>query len=401
MKVVLRSGSSTFAILLKSGQPLHCVPVQLHECTASRRILRVVVAVCQAFSCIRDRTAKPNFVPMSFRFSTLASIFAVLFWNARYADAFGESKKFLIVSSSHTHSIAYTLIPNNAPEMMTLRELIPANEGLTFPQGMAVDAWRRFLYVADPTLGKLIGYKLAVSGDDLHVYDKFTVAENVEVRWVAVDGIGNVWFTEEAHHRVMMLSAEALDGGSTEASVVYDGSATVAVDAPSGITADNYLVYWINKLNGAKNGNVVMGINSPGGGKTQALAYGDSKCYGIAMAGTNVYYTDEKSDLFGIPRVGGVEPTKVSSDFEEARGMAFDGMESMYVADKKKNAVYVFPANQPILREGLAMQKVADMQGAYGLVVYTVSQYAQAGSMPLSASLPVLALLALVTMLRL
>mmetsp|Transcript_16195 Transcript_16195/g.30188 ORF Transcript_16195/g.30188 Transcript_16195/m.30188 type:complete len:336 (+) Transcript_16195:192-1199(+) len=331
------------------------------------------------------------------RFASLALLGAVLCWD--YADAYGEAKQFLIVSSSRTHSIGYALVPNNVPQMMVLKELIPVNTGLTFPQGLAVDPWRRFLYVADPTMQQLVAYKLIVSGDDLHVGDRFVVAKDVEVRWVAVDGLGNVWFTEEPHHKVMMVSAQNLDGGITTPEIVYDGSKSSPVDAPAGIVADNYHVYWVNKLNGQNIGNVVTGLNAMSAGGTTAIAISDAKCYGIAMAGPNVFYTDEQSNLYGVPRVGGVTPTKVSTEFKEARGIAFDGMESMYVADKSQSAVFVFPANQPTLRAGLAMQKVANMDGAYGLAVYTVSEYAQAGSTSLSGSL-VLAVLAILMAVR-
>lgn len=338
----------------------------------------------------------PNPVPMINSYAALTSLFAVLCWDLHCADAFGEKQKFLIVSSSHTHTIGYTLIPDAASQMMTLKELIPVNHGLTYPQGMAVDPWRRHLYVADPTMQKLVGYKLKVRGDNLYASDRFEVAKDVEVRWVAVDGLGNVWFTEEPHHRVMRISAQNLDAGKTEADVVYDGSNSAPVDAPAGIVVDNYQAYWVNKLNGEKIGNVVRGVASAAGGATTALSLSDAKCYGISMAGPNIFYTDEVSNLYGVPRVGGVEATKVSTEFKEARGIAFDGLESMYVADKTLNAVYVFPANQPTLREGLSMMKVADMSGAYGVTVYTVSDYAKAGSIRVSGSLTVLGLLALV-----
>lgn len=306
--------------------------------------------------------------------------------------AYNEMDKFLIVSSSSTHSIAYAPLPQEKlPGEVKLRTLI--STGLTFPQGLAVDAWRRYLYVADPTLNALVYYKLDPEGEDrLYVSGQKIAVEGVETRWVSVDNLGNVYFTVESTQRVMRIRAANLDRGIKQAEVVFEGSTSPMVSAPGGIAIDNYFAFWTNKLNPEKAGTIVRAGHAPGS-PTHDLANTNAKCYGVCVAVNNIFFTGETKNLYGISRLGGNAPTTVSDQFEEARGCAWDGQNTVYVADKKKNAIYSFPANMPSLREKMPILLTANMEGAYGVAVYTVS--ASAGAFALSPSLlaPALALL--------
>lgn len=333
-------------------------------------------------------------------FCRISAVVLALWSGLRAASGYGEMNKFLIVSSSATHEVAYAPIKQDkAPGQVTLRTLI--STGLTFPQGVAIDPWRRYLYVADPTLNKLVYYVLDPRGDDrLYVGSQKVAAAGVEVRWVTVDNLGNVYFTVESTHRVMRITAEKLDRGDTRAEVVFEGSKSSMVSAPGGIAMDNYFAYWTNKLNPDKAGTVVRSLHKPNS-QTSELSKFDAKCYGVCMAVNNIFFTGETKKLYGIGRLGGANPVTLSSTFEEPRGCAFDGLNTVYVADKKKNAVYSFPANMPTLRDNLPIKLTANMQGAYGVAVYTVSEsagaFALSPSLLASALLPALmALLALV-----
>jgi len=317
------------------------------------------------------------------------------------ADAYGEMNKFLIVSSSATHQVAYAPLPQE--ELMgevRLRTLI--DSGLQFPQGLAVDPWRQYLYVADPTLNQLVYYKLDPRSDErLYVGSQQVAAKGVEVRWVAVDTLGNVYFTVESKQQIMRITAAKLDRGVTAPEVVFEGAQS-SVSAPGGIAMDNYFVFWANKLNPEQAGTIVRSLHAPGSKTTDLTSVKSAnstptKCYGVCMAVNNIFFTDDTQNLFGIPRLGGKAPVKVSNAFEEARGCAFDGGQTVYVADKKRNAVYSFPANMPSLRESMPIQLTAHMEGAYGVTVYTVSDAAGAfttsPSMLIVAVLPALAAL--------
>lgn len=283
------------------------------------------------------------------------------------AAAFGEMNSFLLVSSVVDHSVAYTSLQGaTSGTNVTLRKLI--DSGLNFPQGLAVDAYRQNLYVADPSLQKLVGYKLQVSGDTLRVGSQWTLVQNQEVRWVAVDDFGNVYYTEEPLHRVMRITAEHV-GATSSAEVVYDGSVVDSVDAPGGVFVDNFFVYWVNKLP-MRAGTIVRGGHEPGG-TTTALVTSPGKCYGICVTPNNIFYTSEKANLWGLQHDGSSAPVLVSSSFDEPRGCAYDGMSTVFVADKKKNGIYQFPSSMPTLRSGIQPSLVADYQGAYGIAVYT------------------------------
>lgn len=295
--------------------------------------------------------------------------------------AYNELDQFLIVSSSATHQIAYAPIPQNAmPGQLTLKTLI--TNGLTYPQGLAVDPWRRYLYVADPTLNQLVYYILYPSGAyRLDVSKQYVAANDVEVRWVSVDSLGNVYFTVESTQMVMRITADQLDRADTRPQVVFEGAKSPFVSAPGGIAIDNYFAYWTNKLDPAKAGTLVRSLHAPGS-NTTLISDINVKCYGVCTAVNNVFFTAEAKNIYGISRLGGTQPVTVANSFEEARGCAWDGENTVYVADKKKNAVFSFPANMQSLHESLPISLTAYMEGAYGVVVYTVSQ--SAGSWKLS-----------------
>jgi len=326
----------------------------------------------------------------------LLTLLVALLAGARCAGAYNEMDKFLIVSSSATHQIAYAPLPQDElPGEVKLRTLI--SSGLTFPQGLAVDAWRKYLYVADPTLNKLVYYVLDPRSEErLYVGSQKTAATGVEVRWVTVDNLGNVYFTVESTQRVMRITAAQLDRGDTSPEIVFEGSKSASVSAPGGIAIDNYHAYWTNKLNPDKAGSIVRSLHAPGSA-TSDLASIKAKCYGVCMAVNNVFFTDETRNMYGINRLGGNTPVTVSTAFEEARGCAFDGLNTVYVADKKKNAVYSFAANQETLRENIPIRLTSYLEGAYGVAVYTVSEaagaFAPSPTLIASAVLPVLAAL--------
>lgn len=304
--------------------------------------------------------------------ASLAALVALLAGPQGVAS-YGELNKYLIVSSAQTHQVAYAPLPQEAPPgQAQLKVLI--STGLTYPQGLAVDPWRRNLYVADPSLNKLVYYVLdPYSEETLYVGAQQVAAKGVEVRWVSVDNLGNVYFTVENTQSIMRITAQNIDAGITVPEALFQAPNNGMVSAPGGIAIDNYFAYWTNKLNPTTAGTLVRSLHGPASTTTE-LANINAKCYGVCMAINNVFFTAEQGNLYGLSRLGGTEPVTVSEAFEEPRGCSWDGANTVYVADKKKNAVYSFPANMPSLREHMPIALTANMEGAYGVAVFTVSQ---------------------------
>jgi sugar lactone lactonase YvrE len=286
------------------------------------------------------------------------------------ALAFGEAPKYLIVSSPATNKVVYMQLPKSgAPaDGGTFKLLV--RDGLTYPQGIAVDEYRKMLYVADPSLGKLVRYPLVHKGASLAVGPMELVASNVETRAVAVDGIGNVWFTDESTHRLLRVTAKSLQSGNTTPEVVNEGPKVVA---PGGVAVDNFFVYWLNKAGGIASGTLNRGPQEAHTNNSQVtLANNAEKFYGVCLAMNNIFYTDDANFLYGVHRASTdtQDVTTITSTFKEPRGCAFDGDNTVYVADKGDNAVYQFASNMNPLLADRPMTKAADLQGAFGLAVY-------------------------------
>lgn len=305
-------------------------------------------------------------------------MFRLILLLASLADAL-EPTKYLIVSAPKYGKVDYLAIPgDNTP-----RALI--DTGLKSPQGLAVDLKRDMLFVADPDVRKIFMYKLVFTNGFLMVDDKgaSVAAQNVEARWVAVDGVGNLFFTDELTNVIQKVPADAIHGTvrRTTPKMVYDGEAVSEVNRPGGIAVDNFHVFWSNKAIGTQVGSVVKGMEEPGASLADSassvaqIAKNSNKVYGVCLSQNNVYYTNSEQFMFGVKKNGGAIAT-ISDQFSEPRGCAWDGDGTVFVADKGKNAIFAFPGNMHTLGPA-QMTKVADFEDAFGLTVIQ-SSYAAA-----------------------
>lgn len=260
-----------------------------------------------------------------------------------------------------------------------MRQLI--GTGLQYPQGLAMDSYRNYLYVADPGLQKLVRYPITTGrGDALYAGAQEVVAQFVEVRAVSVDGFGNVYFTEEPTQNIWRVTWDSMVAGTMVPESVYNASTLSSVSAPGGIAVDNFFIYWVNKASGTSAGTLVRGHHKPPSAgmnitaTTNVLASNSAKCYGVCIARGNIFYTDDQSSLYGIQRSATArhDPVVVTTGLQEPRGCAYDGTGTVYVADKAQNAVFQFPGNmlQPF---SFAPQKAIDLQGAFGVAIHTVA----------------------------
>merc|ERR1719330_758983 len=163
-------------------------------------------------------------------------------------------------------------------------------EGLRHPQGITVDKRRQRLYVADPDVQKIYGYQLSVKGGRIMTDGRQrVVAEGVESRWVAVDGSGTVFFSDEPQNRILKVPADRALRGDTTPEVVYSGESVAEVNEPGGVAVDNFHVFWTNKHFGTQAGSLVRGSEHAGDTVSlSVMARNTVKSYGVCIAMGNV-----------------------------------------------------------------------------------------------------------------
>jgi len=297
--------------------------------------------------------------------------------------------KFLIISNARNGTIAYTKAgPGNLSEPHIL-----VSSGLGHPQGIAVDQKRQLLFVADSDLKKVVSYGLSMRDGELVVDEQTPVAENVESRWVAVDGNGNVYISDELQNQVLRVSARQVLDGDTSAKVAYAREASsslyqqpstvmTAISAPGGIAVDNFYVYWANKQDGDTVGTVVKHFEVyPNSSLMEqalqsrqspaVLAKNTPKAYGVCIAMDNVYYTDSENNVYVVKRSGG-DPVTVTSDLQSPRGCTWDGDSTIYVADRTAGGIFAISGPRSSLTQTEA-QQVLNFEDAFGVAMFSSS----------------------------
>jgi len=298
----------------------------------------------------------------------------------------------LIVSNARNGSIGYVRLSRdgNLSEVKTL-----IDKDLVHPQGIAVDQKRQLLLIADSELRKVVSYGLMVHQDGtLGVDEQTPVAEDIASRWVAVDGPGNVYFTDEENSKVLKISAAQVLDGDTKPRPVFQehkGDGDGSILAPGGVATDNFHVFWTNKEQGEKVGTVMKALQGPTKSNTtgaelnsHALAKNVQKAYGLCLAMGNLYYTDSEKHVYAVPTKGDGKAVTVNSELSNPRGCAWDGESTIYIADRSADGVFALPAPSLSLAEAKAT-KVATFEGAFGVAVFSSAWPARisGGSLPL------------------
>lgn len=276
--------------------------------------------------------------------------------------------KYVIVSNARTGKIGYVKISQsgNASKVEMLIE-----KGLGHPQGIAVDQKRQLLIVADSDIRKVVSYGLTLKNDgSLSVDEQTPLIEDVEARWVAVDGRGNVFISDEQGSKLLTLTAEQIVAGDTTAKILYEkDSSDQSISNPGGIAVDNFHIYWVNKVLGQSVGSVVRrneeGQDDP---NELVLASNVPKAYGICLAIDNVFYTNPRNFVYGVKTTGG-RVTPISNLFRSPRGCVWDGDSTVYVADRTVGAVFAF--HNPGVLTNMAITQVFKFEDAFGVAVFS------------------------------
>mmetsp|Transcript_112540 Transcript_112540/g.363478 ORF Transcript_112540/g.363478 Transcript_112540/m.363478 type:complete len:340 (+) Transcript_112540:121-1140(+) len=311
------------------------------------------------------------------------------------AGSYKPPAKYLIVSNARNGTIGYAKVPPGGGAPSEVRTLV--DSGLGHPQGIAVDQKRQLLLVADSDLRKVVSYGLYLHADgSLAVDEQTPLAEDVEARWVAVDGPGNVYFSDEMGSRLLRVSARQVFDGDTNAEVVFPRGqeALGSLSAPGGLATDNFYLYWANKLDGQRAGTLVKGLEAGPNGSSSplaaqppaVLASNAPKAYGVCVAVDNVFFTAPERDVYAVKTSGGNVAT-VTSGLRSPRGCAWDGDATVYVADRSAHAVYALPGPMVSLVQTTATQ-VLRFEDAFGVAVFSGGR--RSGPLALLALLPAL-----------
>lgn len=280
---------------------------------------------------------------------------------------------FLLVSQPTLSKISYVKLYRNGNFQGLQPITLLGPSGMHHPQGLAVDHKRLRLYVADPDELRIYAYQLEADGDSLSCDGRqMVLAEGVESRWVAVDGLGNVFFSDEPNSRIYKLSMTRILRGNINAEILYDGQTMTQVNRPGGVALDNFHVYWTNKHFGTTVGTVVKGAevllsNQTMEDNVAVMAQNVAKSYGVCLALNNVFFTDSETGVYGVKKYGG-EVYQVAAGFNKPRGCVWDGDGSIFVADRGNNAVYYFAGNMHRLTNA-TVTKSFDLEDAFGLAL--------------------------------
>lgn len=312
--------------------------------------------------------------------------------------------RFLLVSSPSKGNVMYAALKHTGGLRadVQMQPLVNRTDKLLQqPLGIAVDQVNQRLFIADPALGHILGYKLRRSRDPnfLGVDSPTTYATGVKVRWVAVDGLGNLYYTDEDKNQILRITAAQVKlNGTSE--VLYDGSSNEQLRAPGGIGVDSFKVYWVNKQQGTQSGSILRAPKAPTPGLDalaavvpETLAKNTDKSYGVCLATKNVFYTQPERQLFGVPKTGdGVGGfTTISDRLKNPRGCVYDGDGTMYVADRGAGAVYSFAGASAELAPSQAT-KFVQVEDAFGVALFSGARQTQSSALPLCVFLAVLVL---------
>lgn len=284
-----------------------------------------------------------------------------------------EVPKFLIVSAPRLSKVVWTRLGGDAAkEKQAPQPLI--EQGLRTPQGLASDPKRKKLYVADPDSKKIFAYNMLNKDGKLMTDGRQIVAaQNVESRWIAVDGAGNLFFSAERENMIQKIPADKLLRGETTPKTLYTGISVSQVSAPGGVAVDGFNIFWSNKAVGTVVGSVIKGMETPPetnvAGSVRPIAKNAVKVYGVCLVNDNVFYTDHQFNVYGVKKIGGAISV-ISNKLIQPRGITWDGDGTVYVADKGGNAVFSFPGQMETLSPQ-PLVKVMDFEDAFGVTVFS------------------------------
>eukprot|EP00442_Polarella_glacialis_P037281 CAMPEP_0115115426 /NCGR_PEP_ID=MMETSP0227-20121206/42674_1 /TAXON_ID=89957 /ORGANISM="Polarella glacialis, Strain CCMP 1383" /LENGTH=402 /DNA_ID=CAMNT_0002516073 /DNA_START=89 /DNA_END=1297 /DNA_ORIENTATION=- len=330
--------------------------------------------------------------------------------------------QFLIVSSPAQQKIVYTELKNF--QSTTGRTYALVDSGLSDPRGLSFDRDRGVLYVADKAAKRIFRYHVYVDETSSGMRTLSTdgtqlcIMQNADTEWVHADVNGDVFYSDATNMTINRIPSgvidllargqysagdltvvseknmEAMSGAQLDAApteepseeaphvyAVYEGSINPHVGIPAGVVSDGARLYWANAQDGKTKGSVAEGQVKPEVTKTTngsftaafpslSMTNETDLAFGLARSNKMVFYS---TVIDGLGRVNGLAPGgglhAFAMGLDAPRGLAWDGDQTLYVADQAANTVYSFPVGR--LVDDAPLTQSAVLSGAFGVALFS------------------------------
>jgi len=304
-----------------------------------------------------------------------------------------DATKYLVLSVPKDGQIGYFKMPETVFHLL----VVGGTKGPANPKAIAIDQENARLFVADVPTQKIYWYQLIVLPDGKLVTDgrQHIAVESVEPKWLTVDGVGNLYFTGKILVPPPMPQGpegiykqdtiQLATGVAIESKEIWSrsntGSPNPRVWAPTGLTTDNFHLFWGNGQKGKVHGSIVKAAVEPPDVQPELsvkpIADNNDEVRGVVLTATNLFYSTGDG-IFGVSKskIGqACEETTcalVANSLKEPRGMVWDGDGTVFVADAnlEQGGIYSFPSNGPLGAHMLF--KYVDVAGAYGVEMLEV-----------------------------
>jgi len=350
---------------------------------------------------------------------------ALLLWFAGLrglVEGYTLSLQYLLISSPSTGNIYYAKLPTLHDFIVAQTSSRPVSQayvlidgttkctgygcledsdrGLQQPRSLAVHEGESLteatLYVADTKGECIYAYTLRKSdvGGWLTATSQRRVLADAIVGGLAVDGVGNLFYTIAQGGQVNMLTsdylrkaAEAVAAGDEPPKpqmvslygATSKGSSGAAVMEPMGIASDNFFVYWANHGGDEATGVLVKAPDAVGeeavqfASSLQALAsntdlYQDVASH-VCLARDTLFFTGDTPSLYAVKGTGGTI-AEVAKNFSQPAGCVYDRMSTLYVADGGRDTVYSLAANFAGLRAVRYLTTAVHVPGPDSLALF-------------------------------
>lgn len=282
-----------------------------------------------------------------------------------------EPIQYLFISQPKLQKIAYMKLSPEQKSNVKFRQA-PIDfivDDVIKPMGLAVDKKTNKLFVADPGQKRILKIQILFSEGRILAGEVGTAAQDVEAKWVAVDGVGNLVFSNDEANLIQTIDAESIRADESQrVTTLYNGGSknSVGVSSPAGIAVDNFHVLWANKGLGTSVGSLVSGMRDfeP---QLRHMAFNTLSAYGVCLGATNLYFTDKDFYVYGLKTNGG-PVTVITDKMKSPRGCVWDGDGSVFVADNTGDGIYSFPGNMVDLH-ATWIHKIGSVADPYGLAV--------------------------------